>query len=83
MRKLTALAFMLLTAAVSMVAAANDAWLTRPEVAQRLRVPEKTLAEWAGKKKGPRYARIGRFARYRLSDVIAWEEQLFGGGDAA
>ena len=61
----------------------EDHWLTRPEVGERLRVPAKTLAVWASQKKGPRYALIGKHARYRLSDVIAWENAQFSGGDAA
>jgi len=61
----------------------NDPYLTRPEVAQRLRVPEKTLAQWASQGKGPRYARFGRHCRYKLSDCVAWEAQQFGGNDAA
>jgi excisionase family DNA binding protein len=44
-------------------------WLTRPEVAERLRVPEKTLAQWASQGKGPKYHRFGRHCRYRLSDL--------------
>lgn len=58
-------------------------WLTREEVAERLKVPEKTLAQWGHLRKGPKYARFGRHCRYRLSDVIAWEEQQFGDNDAA
>ncbi len=54
-------------------------WLTRPEVAERIRVPEKTLAQWASQGKGPKYARFGRHCRYRLSDLIAWENAQFGG----
>ncbi|WP_204806463.1 helix-turn-helix transcriptional regulator [Mycobacterium riyadhense] len=61
---------------------ATDYWLTRPEVGERLKVSVKTLAQWATKGKGPRYARIGGFVRYRLSDVEAWEATQFG-GDAA
>lgn len=62
----------------------EDYWLTRPDVAGRLKLPVKTLAEWASQGKGPRYAKIGRFARYKLSDVIAWEEAQFtDGSDAA
>jgi excisionase family DNA binding protein len=57
----------------------NDQWLTRAEVAERLRVPEKTLAQWAHLKRGPRYAIFGRHARYRLSDCISWENAQFGG----
>jgi excisionase family DNA binding protein len=51
-------------------------WLTRKEVAERIRLPEGTLAEWATKGTGPRYARFGKHVRYRLVDVLAWEESL-------
>ena len=57
----------------------EDQWLTRGEVAQRLRVPEKTLAMWASGKKGPPYAIFGRHARYRMSQLIDWENAQFGG----
>ena len=65
------------------VAEAVDPWLTRPEVAGRLKIPAKTLAEWASQKKGPPFTKIGRWARYRLSDVIAWEQRQATGGDIA
>ena len=58
-------------------------WLPRPEVGERLKIPTKTLAQWASQKKGPRYASFGRHTRYRLSDVIAWENAQFIGGDVA
>ncbi|WP_280428339.1 helix-turn-helix domain-containing protein [Nocardia brasiliensis] len=66
----------------------TDDWMTREELAARLKVPVKTLAGWAARspQKGPRYALIGRHARYRLADVIAWENAQFGqysGTDAA
>lgn len=64
------------------MAETHDPWLTRPEVAERLRVPEKTLAQWASQKRGPRYARFGRHTRYRLSDLIAWENAQATGGAA-
>lgn len=62
---------------------AEDVWLTRPELAEREKLPVATLAQWASQGKGPRYARFGRHCRYRLSDVIAWENAQFSGGDAA
>jgi predicted DNA-binding transcriptional regulator AlpA len=49
-------------------------WLTRAEVAQMFGVPEKTVAEWAHQRTGPDYYRIGRYARYKLSDCLAWAE---------
>ncbi|OBH40529.1 hypothetical protein A5690_24730 [Mycobacterium intracellulare] len=52
-------------------------WISRKDLAERLGVPHKTPAEWATKGTGPKFARFGRHVRYRLSDVIAWEnEQL-------
>ena len=55
----------------------EDYWLSRQEVADRLKLPSKTLAQWASLGKGPRFAKIGKYARYKLSDVIAWEEAQF------
>lgn len=58
-------------------------WLTRAEVGERLRVPVPTLAQWATKGTGPRYARIGKHVRYRLADLLVWEQAQMRGGDAA
>ena len=58
-------------------------WITRQELSDREKVPVATLAQWASQGKGPRYARLGRHCRYRLSDVIAWEQDQFVGGVAA
>lgn len=51
----------------------DDKWLSRQELANRYGLPVKTLAQWATKGTGPRYARMGRHVRYRLSDIIDWE----------
>jgi predicted DNA-binding transcriptional regulator AlpA len=55
----------------------SDRWISRQELAARYGVPAKTPAEWASKGTGPRNAKFGRHVRYRLSDVIDWEERLF------
>ncbi|WP_228001857.1 helix-turn-helix domain-containing protein [Nocardia australiensis] len=52
-------------------------WLSTDELAARLKIPAKTLAVWASAGRGPRYARIGRQRRYRLSDLLAWEQDQF------
>lgn len=62
--------------------ATADVWLTRKEVSNREQIPVATLAQWASQGKGPRYALFGRHARYRLSDVIDWENAQFGDGAA-
>lgn len=51
-------------------------WLSRKQLAHRLGIPEKTPAEWASKGTGPRYAKFGRHVRYRLIDVVAWEDSM-------
>jgi predicted DNA-binding transcriptional regulator AlpA len=56
---------------------ANERWLSRRDLAERYGLPVKTLAQWASKGTGPRYARMGRHVRYRLSDVIDWETARF------
>jgi hypothetical protein len=55
----------------------DDVWMTRAEVADRFRKPASTLAQWASKGLGPRYAIFGKSARYRLSDVVNWENAQF------
>lgn len=60
----------------------EDYWLTREEVAGRLKLPVKTLAQWASQGRGPRYSKIGRFARYKLTDLTAWENDQMTGGAA-
>lgn len=43
-----------------------------PEVAEFLGVPPRTLDTWAYQGTGPRFAKVGRFRRYRWADVEAW-----------
>jgi len=71
-----------MTTNVETATAAIVYWLTRPEVAERLKVPEKTLAQWAYQGRGPKYSLLGRHARYRLSDLVAWENEQSTGGAA-
>lgn len=51
--------------------------LTLPEVAERLRVPAKTLRYWKGRGKGPHPRRLGTRLVYRESDVDAFVADLF------
>ncbi|MGC4993414.1 helix-turn-helix transcriptional regulator [Nocardia salmonicida] len=49
--------------------------MSTAELAARLKIPVKTLAAWASAGTGPRFARMGRYRRYRLGDVRDWEDQ--------
>jgi Helix-turn-helix domain len=62
---------------LSMADLSKSIWLTRSEVADRFKLPPATLDQWACRGHGPKYALFGRHARYRLSDVIAWENEQF------
>lgn len=42
------------------------------EVAKMLGVSAKTLEYWRWRKIGPKFIKIGRLARYRMSDVIIY-----------
>ncbi|MFC9877564.1 helix-turn-helix domain-containing protein [Nocardia salmonicida] len=59
--------------------ASDETWLSTAELAARLKIPIKTLAAWATSGRGPRYARMGRYRRYRLGDVRAWEDEQLRG----
>jgi DNA-binding transcriptional regulator YiaG len=44
------------------------------DLADRCGVPLQTVRQWRMKGTGPRGMAIGRYVRYRLSDVLDWEE---------
>ena len=48
--------------------------LSAEQVAARYQVPEPTVKRWRWQHKGPRYFYAGRHVRYRLADLLAWEE---------
>ncbi len=50
--------------------------LSPKELANRTGVPISTVYNWRTYNKGPRAMRVGKYVRYRLEDVLAWEESL-------
>lgn len=48
--------------------------LSPAQFAERLGVPLETVYGWNKLGTGPRRIKIGRHVRYRLADVLAWEE---------
>jgi excisionase family DNA binding protein len=67
---------------MSATAAAKDRLWSLPETAQFLGVPERTLYSWASRSTGPRSYRVGRFRRYKPSEVHAWLERQATGQSA-
>jgi predicted DNA-binding transcriptional regulator AlpA len=63
--------------------AATDpsALLTVAELSARIGVPQATIYAWRTAGKGPRGLRIGRYVRYRMQDVEAWEQTLLNAED--
>jgi excisionase family DNA binding protein len=50
----------------------SPSFLTQKEVAELLRVPERTLEDWRFTQQGPPYLKLGRHVRYELADLLDW-----------
>jgi predicted DNA-binding transcriptional regulator AlpA len=50
--------------------------LTEKQVAAQLSINPKTLSIWRGQRRGPRFVKLGRAVRYRLSDVREFLESV-------
>lgn len=55
----------------------NESHLTVEDLARREGVPVQTIYGWNKTGTGPRYLRIGRHVRYRLADVLKWEDSRY------
>ena len=60
--------------------AAGQLWSVE-DLSDFLQVPVKTLYQWRLRGYGPKGRRIGKYVRYKESDVIDWVDSL--GGNAA
>jgi len=49
--------------------------LTTREVASLLKVAPATLVDWRHSRQGPKYYKMGREIRYKLTDIAEWEEK--------
>lgn len=53
--------------------------LTIEQVSEQLQVPVRTLYAWRSLRQGPPSFRVGRYVRYRQSDLTEWiDEQAKG-----
>ncbi|GIL29927.1 helix-turn-helix transcriptional regulator [Actinocatenispora comari] len=58
--------------------------MTVGEVAEYLAVPVQTIYAWRKRSEGPRGCRVGRYVRFRRTDVEKWlDQQAAGGGPGA
>ncbi|OLT29037.1 hypothetical protein BJF83_13115 [Nocardiopsis sp. CNR-923] len=60
-----------------------DKHLSPQELAEREGVPLATVYQWNHRGEGPRFMKIGRHVRYRMRDVIDWENSRLVGPDDA
>ncbi|GAB2836349.1 helix-turn-helix domain-containing protein [Actinoallomurus bryophytorum] len=60
----------------------DEKHLTPEDLAERVGVPVKTIYGWNSRGDGPRYMKIGRHVRYRLADVVTWENSRYAGAAA-
>lgn len=56
--------------------------LTTEAAAARLGVAPQTMTDWRWKSRGPKFVKVGRLVRYRLSDLEAWLDAQVTGGDS-
>ncbi len=52
----------------------SETYLSPEELADRFGVPLQTVYGWNKQTSGPPYMKLGRHVRYKLSDVLAWEQ---------
>lgn len=55
----------------------DEKYLTPEDLAERYGVPVKTVYAWNSEGTAPRRMRVGRHVRYKLADVIAWENARY------
>ncbi len=51
--------------------------LTPGDLALRVGVPIGTVYQWNSRGGGPRFMKIGKYVRYKMADVAAWEESQY------
>ncbi len=56
----------------------TDKLLTQKEVKEITGLADSTLEQWRLKGKGPKFIKLGRLVRYRLSDIDAYISGLPG-----
>lgn len=61
-----------------------ERYLSVDQLAERYGVAVQTVYQWNHRRSGPRFIKVGRLPRYKLSDCIAWENsRASDGGEGA
>ena len=55
----------------------DERHLSPADLAEREGVSVDTVYAWNRDGSGPRYMRIGKHARYRMADVLSWENDRY------
>ena len=53
----------------------NGLFISQNELAKRWQVSESTLERWRAERIGPSFLKLGGQVRYRLMDIMAFEDQ--------
>lgn len=61
--------------AITASAVVAEEWLSSQELADELKVPVSTVHAWRYRHRAPRAYTIGRYLRFKRSDVDRWLEQ--------
>lgn len=52
-----------------------DDFISPQQLSKHLSLSCGTLANWRSRHIGPRFVKLGKVIRYRISDVLAWAEK--------
>ena len=53
-----------------------DTLFSPAELSEFLQIPEETLSKWRYRRTGPKFMRMGKHVRYRMSDVRTWMDSI-------
>lgn len=57
----------------------DDYTITDKELAERWNLHLKTIQKWRRRGKGPKFIKLGIAVRYRISDIVKYEEEKLNG----
>lgn len=57
----------------------NEQFLSEQDLAARWAISSKTLTRWRGIRRGPPFVKLGKSARYAMSDILEFERNGLGG----